>query len=312
MYQYTYYIILYYIYIYTCEFAGTLPLNNPLKHGVQSRKKSPECVRALLLTRCFAMPQNWNTPQTVLYTAVDDSIYEGPHSGSVLLAAQSSDSNYNNIGIPAVAVNIADNDCLPLAAPAHGSFLGTCSNTNGSSCTVYCNDGHAPASPVVVQCTANGTWDKPPTDLLSGCISCMQGRWKDRTGACRNCTNASCPTGMFRTPCLEQEDGQCVQCTGTLPQNAVYSGPGQPYNADACPWMCKEGYTRVLARDVCDPIPQNVVVVVKSDAGSLTTEEGTPPRGPASFLLQLSLQPTAPITVRHSRLLCMLADAHVL
>ena len=55
-------------------------------------------------------PSNWDTPQTVLVSAVDDSEVEGIHVSSVSHTATSSDPTYNNIEIPEVSFTIQDND----------------------------------------------------------------------------------------------------------------------------------------------------------------------------------------------------------
>ncbi|AFY32951.1 ExeM/NucH family extracellular endonuclease [Calothrix sp. PCC 7507] len=53
---------------------------------------------------------NWNVPQTVTVTAVDDAVGEGNHTGNISYLATSSDSNYNGITIANVIANITDND----------------------------------------------------------------------------------------------------------------------------------------------------------------------------------------------------------
>jgi len=54
---------------------------------------------------------NWNIPQTVIVTAVDDQRAEGAfHTGTITHSASSSDTNYNGITIASVAVTVADND----------------------------------------------------------------------------------------------------------------------------------------------------------------------------------------------------------
>ena len=55
---------------------------------------------------------NWNIPQTVTVLAVDDTIEEGLHTGTISQTANSSDSNYNGLAITDVVVNITDNDLL--------------------------------------------------------------------------------------------------------------------------------------------------------------------------------------------------------
>jgi len=53
---------------------------------------------------------NWNLPQTVTATAVDDALIEGPHAGHVTHAATSGDAHYDGIAVDPVTVEILDND----------------------------------------------------------------------------------------------------------------------------------------------------------------------------------------------------------
>lgn len=55
-------------------------------------------------------PANWNIPQTVTVTAVDDALVEGLHTGTIQHTATSSDTNYNSVSISSVTANITDND----------------------------------------------------------------------------------------------------------------------------------------------------------------------------------------------------------
>ncbi|MCU0547436.1 MAG: hypothetical protein MUE44_35620 [Oscillatoriaceae cyanobacterium Prado104] len=57
---------------------------------------------------------NWNVPQNVTVTAVDDSVVEGNHTATITANAASTDPNYNGIAIAAVTANIADNDTAPI------------------------------------------------------------------------------------------------------------------------------------------------------------------------------------------------------
>uniref|UniRef100_UPI001CFF5082 hypothetical protein n=1 Tax=Microseira wollei TaxID=467598 RepID=UPI001CFF5082 len=45
---------------------------------------------------------NWNTPQTVTVSAINDNVAEGNHSGTISHTATSSDANYNGITINSV------------------------------------------------------------------------------------------------------------------------------------------------------------------------------------------------------------------
>jgi uncharacterized protein len=60
-------------------------------------------------------PQNWNVPQTLTVTAVDDDLIEGTHTGTITHSVSSSDANYNGIAIANITVNINDNDAPPNA-----------------------------------------------------------------------------------------------------------------------------------------------------------------------------------------------------
>ena len=53
---------------------------------------------------------NWNSPQTVTVSAVNDSVVEGAHTSTITHTAASSDSNYDATSIDDVTVNISDND----------------------------------------------------------------------------------------------------------------------------------------------------------------------------------------------------------
>jgi hypothetical protein len=59
---------------------------------------------------------NWNTPQTVTVSAINDTLVEGPETASVTVTTSSSDSRYNNLSIAPVPVSVTDND-QPSAAP---------------------------------------------------------------------------------------------------------------------------------------------------------------------------------------------------
>ncbi|RPF42904.1 S-layer family protein [Thermodesulfitimonas autotrophica] len=77
---------------------------------------------------------NYNLPQTVTVTAVDDRVIEGSHTGTVTHSATSVDPDYNNILIAPVTVNIADND-VPGGAPPPAVTL-----TPGTTGILYPNN----------------------------------------------------------------------------------------------------------------------------------------------------------------------------
>tara|TARA_R110002049_G_scaffold185580_3_gene353828 strand:+ start:61123 stop:65544 length:4422 start_codon:yes stop_codon:yes gene_type:complete len=53
---------------------------------------------------------NWQTPQTVTVTAVDDGDLEGAHTGAISLSASGADATYNATTNPDVLVNVIDNE----------------------------------------------------------------------------------------------------------------------------------------------------------------------------------------------------------
>ncbi|MGF1989150.1 MAG: VCBS domain-containing protein [Nostoc sp. ZfuVER08] len=55
-------------------------------------------------------PQNWNVPQTVTVSAVDDAFVEGTHTQTINHTATSTDAKYNGISISSITANITDND----------------------------------------------------------------------------------------------------------------------------------------------------------------------------------------------------------
>jgi len=72
-------------------------------------------------------PANWNVPQTVTVTAVDDAIIEGNHTGTITHSVTSSDANYNGVTVASVDATITDNDL-----PASVCVTTDCSAYNGN------------------------------------------------------------------------------------------------------------------------------------------------------------------------------------
>jgi hypothetical protein len=79
---------------------------------------------------------NWNVPQTVTVTAIDDAVPEGPHAGFIAFTTASTDPLYNALAVPSVNVLITDNDGAPPIpptppsppAPGEGSYGDSGSN----------------------------------------------------------------------------------------------------------------------------------------------------------------------------------------
>jgi len=54
--------------------------------------------------------QNWDVPQTVTVSAVDDSVDEGDHTAVITHSAVSADTGYNGLSVADVTVSITDDD----------------------------------------------------------------------------------------------------------------------------------------------------------------------------------------------------------
>lgn len=55
-------------------------------------------------------PADWNTPQIITVTALDDPVAEGAHTGSVSFAVSSADPDFDQLSLGALPVAITDND----------------------------------------------------------------------------------------------------------------------------------------------------------------------------------------------------------
>lgn len=51
---------------------------------------------------------NWDVPQSVTVSAINDGVAEGAHTGTIAHSVTSADSNYNGISVASVTVNITD------------------------------------------------------------------------------------------------------------------------------------------------------------------------------------------------------------
>jgi len=58
----------------------------------------------------WSLPRNWNTPQAVTVTAVDDQVAEGLHTSIINAYRRHADPNYNGIAIRNVTASVIDND----------------------------------------------------------------------------------------------------------------------------------------------------------------------------------------------------------
>ncbi len=84
-------------------------------------------------------PANWNTPQTVTFTAVDDGIVEGAHTCAITITPRSSTAGYNLIAVPNVVINVTDNDFLGVTLSESGGSTDVTEGGNTDTYDVFLN-----------------------------------------------------------------------------------------------------------------------------------------------------------------------------
>lgn len=77
----------------------------------------------LAVTTLTFTPANWNLPQTVSLSAVDDEDVEGDHSATVAHSVTSADKSFDGAPLADVQVNITDNDSAEPGNPTHILYL---------------------------------------------------------------------------------------------------------------------------------------------------------------------------------------------
>lgn len=80
---------------------------------VSANNDSEASLSATTLT--FNPATNWDLPQEVTVTAVDDNVVEGGHAGIITHTSSSGDPNFDNAAISDVTANITDNDAATVS-----------------------------------------------------------------------------------------------------------------------------------------------------------------------------------------------------
>ena len=105
---------------------GTVPTSNvtiTLNAGTQL---------SLNVSTLTFTPTNWNVPQAIRVSAIDDITGEGRHQGAITGTVASTDPNYNNLVIPALTVRITDNDLIVTGIRNYVAQTGTANPLNGA------------------------------------------------------------------------------------------------------------------------------------------------------------------------------------
>lgn len=110
-------------------------------------------------------PQNWNIPQTVLVSAINDSTQESFHRTFVRHTSSSTDPAYQAVGMPRVVVNITDDD-FPgvMLIPTDGA---TVVSEGGATDTYQIVLTYPPTAPVTIS-MANVQNQVTATALVGG------------------------------------------------------------------------------------------------------------------------------------------------
>ncbi|MCM0590374.1 MAG: Calx-beta domain-containing protein [Gloeotrichia echinulata DEX184] len=153
-------------------------------------------------------PTNWNTPQTVTVTAIDDTIPEGNHNSTITHTISSTDTNYSNVTLPNIEVSINDNDAEIRGQKWHdidGDGVKDAGEPGLQNWTIYLDtnsNGQLDNSETSTTTDANGNYQF--TNLRPGIYTVaevQQSGWKQTfPGVNITTTNADIP---LYTPSLE-------------------------------------------------------------------------------------------------------------
>ena len=203
-------------------------------------------------------PGNWNVPQTVTVTAVDDIIAEGPHVGVVTHAVASGDGAYNGMAVPAVTAAVTDNDTavVSFTSAAQSAF------ENAGPMTVTVQLSTPSAHVVTVPFSVGGTASDPADyTITAGPLTLAPGEL------------SATITITVNDDFLNEPDETVVLTLGD-PINAVKGAPAV--------------HTATIRNDEAPG------VVVTESGGSTAVAEGG---ATDSYTLVLLSQPTAAVTV---------------
>ena len=206
-------------------------------------------------------PQNWNIPKTVTMTGVDDSVDDGDVSYSVTTSVTGADPSYNNLVAPSIDLVNVNNDVSALVVTP----------TNG---LVTSEAGGTATFTVVLS-------SQPTADVTLSLISSNRREGRVITPASETFTAAN--WNQARIVIVKGVDDNVTDGNTAYFVAVKVSSSGDPkYSA--------LGELRVNAINLDN---DSARFIVYPTAGLTTSEAG----GQATFLVRLSSQPTASVTL---------------
>jgi len=112
---------------------------------------------------------NWDVPQTVTVTAVDDGIAEGIHNDTITHTAASVDPAYNGIAVSDVTASITDND----GSATLSTTIVNIDETGPTSDTISINLDSEPTAIV----TISASWDAAQVTVSPASVNFDAGNW---------------------------------------------------------------------------------------------------------------------------------------
>ncbi|NOY90836.1 MAG: hypothetical protein GXP55_06450 [Deltaproteobacteria bacterium] len=211
---------------------------------------------------------NWNGPQTVTVTGVDDALADGDQTFTVTTAAaSSSDANYSGFAVDDVVATCVDDETagVTVTVPNPGNPLNTTETGSTDTFTIKLNS--EPFSSVTINLSSD--------DVSEGTVS---------------------PASVTFTA-ADWNVNQTITVTGV--DDFVADG-NQPYSiVTSAAVSADAGYSGLAVADVPALNTDNEVpgIEVISNTGLLTNESGSVT---GAFRVRLLSQPTAPVTVPFS------------
>jgi hypothetical protein len=245
----------------TTEAGGTATFTAVLKSAptanVTLTFTSSDTSEGTVISTLTFTSANWNTPQTVTITGVDDFLDDGDIPYTIATTTSSTDPNYNNIAVPSVSVTNTDNE---IAGITFTSISGNTTEVGGTATF---------AAVLTSQPTSNVTLTFTSSDTTEGTVT---------TTITFTPTNWNTPQTVTVTGVNDAiDDGNIPYSIGTTVSSADPS-----YNNRVVPVVNLTNIDDDIAGVTLTPV-----------SGLVTSETGTT----ATFTAVLNSEPTANVTL---------------